>query len=315
MTSTPKRVITAEDLYQLQIPNDPQISPAADSILYTRQRIDRKTEKKYTDLWLVPVADGKPRQFTYGDWSDTMPRWSPDGRSIAFLSNRKDEKQAQIYIIPVDGGEARCLTDLKGTIGSIVWSPDSSRLLVQFRQKDAESIEREQDEEKKKLGVVAHHITRLTYKSDGVGLLPQERWHLWVIDVASGAATQLTKGEIHNEVMPAWSPSGDKIVYISNTMDDPDRNPNADGLFIIPVGGGEARQLSTFAGRKSGPSFSPDGRWIAFVGSEGLDQFWRSLDVWIVPADGSGPARNLTARFDVEIGNITLSDVEGLRVS
>lgn len=309
MSTSSQRPIQTEDLYIIQLLGDPQISPDGRQILYTMQRVDRKSEKKYTNLWLISTDGGEPRQFTYGDWSDTLPRWSPDGSQIAFLSNRKDEKQAQIYLIPVNGGEARALTDLKGTVGSLAWSPDGSKLLIQFRRKDADAIEREADEEKKKLGVVVRHITRLNYKSDGLGFLPQERWHLWTVDVASGEAIQLTAGEIHDETMPAFSPDGARIVYVSNGTDDPDRHPNADEIFVIPATGGDPRRIESFASSKALPAFSPDGRWIAFYGSEGLDQFWRSSDLWVVPADGSGAARNLTGHFDVAMGNLTLGDV------
>jgi dipeptidyl aminopeptidase/acylaminoacyl peptidase len=299
----------------LQLLNDPQISPDGKQVLYSQQRVDRKTEKKYANLWLVPADGGESRQLTFGDWNDTLPRWSPDGSQIAFLSNRKDEKQSQIYLLPTHGGEARPLTSLQGTIGSMAWSPDGSKILIEFQQKDADAIEREQDEDKKKLGVVVRHITRLSYKSDGIGFLPQERWHLWTVDASSGEASQLTHGDVHDETMASWSPDGSQIVYVSNGTDDPDRNPNAHELFVIAASGGEARQLESFAGRKAGPAFSPDGQWIAFVGSQGLDQFWRSLDLWIVPIDGSGPARNLSGRFDVAIGNVTLSDVAGYKLT
>jgi dipeptidyl aminopeptidase/acylaminoacyl peptidase len=142
-----------------------------------------------------PTDGSQPaRQFTYGDQSDSSPRWSPDGRFIAFLSNRKDEKQPQLYLIPTFGGEARPLTDLKGSIGSFEWSPDGKQFICQFRQKDEEAIEREEDEQKKKLGVVARHITRPEFKFDGAGYLPQNRWHIWRIDAETGEATQTHRG-------------------------------------------------------------------------------------------------------------------------
>ena len=309
------RSLHEDDLYALKQINDPQISPDGRVVLFSQQRVERKREKKFSNLWIVPTAGGEPRQFTFGDWRDSVPRWSPDGSQIAFLSTRGDEKQAQIYLIPVNGGEARRLTDLHGTISSMEWSPDGRLILVEFSRKDADAIEREQDEDKKNLGVVARHITRLRYKSDGIGFLPQDRTHLWLIDVVSGAATQLTFGEEHEQTAPAWSPDGTQIVYVANSSDDPDRNPQADDLYVIPAAGGEPRRLETFAGAKSAPSFSADGRWLAFTGSEGLDNFWRGRDLWIVPIDGSQPAQNLTRRYDLAMGDVTLSDVAGYKLT
>ncbi|MEI2420282.1 hypothetical protein V6O07_08405, partial [Arthrospira platensis SPKY2] len=109
-----------------------------------------------------------------------------------FVSNRGDEKQPQIYLIPFDGGEARQLTDLQGNFGGMEWSPDGRQLLLTFRKKDAEAIEREKDPAKKELGVVYRHYDRIFYRLDGAGYLPHERWHIWTVDAANGKATQLT---------------------------------------------------------------------------------------------------------------------------
>jgi len=160
-----KRLITAEDLYDFELISGFEISPDGKWVIYAQQRVDQKTEKKYSNLWIVPVdaADDnsdqvtQPRQFTYGDQTDRSPKWSPDGSQIAFISNRKNEAQSQIYLIPFGGGEARLLTDMKGQFGSFEWSPTGERIVCQFRKMDVEAIEREEDEQKKKLGIVSRH--------------------------------------------------------------------------------------------------------------------------------------------------------------
>ena len=126
MSTTTKRPLQAEDLYQLQTLTECEISPDGQWVLFCVGRVDRQTEKKYSNLWLVNTDDGHMRQFTNGDQNYSHPRWSPDGRTIAFLSNRGG--QAQLYLIDFAGGEARKLTDLKGNFGSFAWSPDSTRI-------------------------------------------------------------------------------------------------------------------------------------------------------------------------------------------
>ena len=309
-----KRKVTAEDLYDFHPVTDPQISPDGQHIVYCVQRVDKETEKKFTNLWLVPTSrDIEPRQFTYGDQVDHHPRWSPDGTQIAFLSNRQDEKQFQIYLIPFHGGEARPLTtEMKGQFGGLAWSPAGERLAVHFRKKDADAIEREEDEQKKKLGEVARHYTRVFYKADGSGWLPQERWHIWSVDAKTGEATQLTDGFDYEESMPVWSPDGTTLLFSANRAADPDFAPDTQELYTIPAGGGEITQVpvSNHEFVKYMPSYSPDGNWIAYHGREFAMYFWQNTCLYVVPA-GGGEARNLTSAHDLHVGSMTNGDVVG----
>ncbi|MFH1514759.1 MAG: DPP IV N-terminal domain-containing protein, partial [bacterium] len=210
--SKPK-TISAEDLYRFEFITDMRISPGGDHVAYSVQRVDKTTEKKYMNLWIVPSKGGKPKQFTYGDHVDCHPRWSPDGKEIFFISNRGSETQSQIYIIPLDGGEGRQLTNLTGTIGGFNLSNDGKKLVMEFRKKDKEQLERDKDDQKKKLGVVARHYTNLWFKLDGEGYLPDEKWHLWTVDTKSGKAMQITDDQKFEEYNSSFSPDGKKIVF------------------------------------------------------------------------------------------------------
>jgi len=307
-----KRRITAEDLYRFQLITAGEISPDGQHVVLSIQRVDEKTEKKYANLWIVPTDEGPARQFTYGDQVDGQPRWSPDGREIAFLSNRGDEKQPQVYLIPFHGGEARPLTRLQGEFGPLAWSPDGRRLVCAFRKQDREAVEREKDEQKKELGVVSRRFTRAFYKLDGSGYLPGERWHILTIDARTGRARQLTHGDIGDEVSPAWSPDGREIAFCSNRSKDPDLDLSTVDLFVISARGGEPRRIETLLGMKDSPAFSPDGKWLAYLGLEGRGSWWQNTCLWVVPVAGRGKARNLTKKFDFHAANATLGDLSGL---
>ena len=309
MPAPKKRLIAAEDLYNLQQLSDVRMSPDGTHVTYRLQRVDKKTEKKYGNLWIVPTKGGEPRQFTYGDQSDSSPRWSPDSRSIAFISNRADpEKPLQIHIIPFDGGEARKLTDIDGEIDLIGWSPDGRKLLCTVRKTDADELEREKDEQKKKLGVVARHYDRVFYKLDGYGYLPHERTHIWLVDARTGKGKQLTDHPMWDELNPAFSPDGKSIIFTSNRSKDPDATPNRVDLFVMPVTGGEPTKLKTPVGDKRSPSFSPDGKSIAYLGTEGEDEDYRNTSLWITSAEGNKNAKNLTAQYDLHASADIITD-------
>jgi dipeptidyl aminopeptidase/acylaminoacyl peptidase len=311
MATPKKNWVKAEDLYDFKTIHNVRIAPDGKNIIFASQRVERKTEKKYTNLWMVSTdSKGKAQQFTYGNQNDTYPCWSPDGSQIAFLSNRGDtEKSSQIYLIPSGGGEARPLTQIKGSIGSFSWSPDGKRLLCLVTLTDQEALAREEDEQKRKLGVVARDYKRVFYKLDGSGYLPQERTHLWTVDAQNGKGKQLTNHPVYDEYDAAWSPDGKWIVYLSNRSSDPDFNLEAVDLFVMPASGGEPRKIGTELGEKNLPNFSWDGKWIAYYGGFGEGEGWRNNYLWVVAADGSQKPRNLTQKYDLHASSWTINDL------
>ena len=308
-----KHHITPEDLYDLTFISGAGISPDGKSVVYAQKRVDRKSEKKYSSLWIVSAQGGEPRQFTYGDHSDSSPKWSPGGDQIAFLSNRGNpEKPPQIYLIARDFGEARPLTDIKGVITGFEWSPDGKKLLLNVIKTDADVLEREKDEAKKKLGIVARHFERVQFKYDGFGFLPKEGLHIWTVRVSDGKAKQLTDHALYTEDSATWSPDSQTIAFLSNRTDDPDFNIGQDKLYTIPAKGGEMTELDLFIGSKYALSFSPDGKWIAFYGHEGAADWYKNSHIWIIPADGSAPPKDLMSAYDIHTPGGTLNDTSGV---
>lgn len=316
--------ISAETLYQFNRIPYAALSPDGTQVVYTVERIKRKMEKKLQDLWMVD-ADGqsKPKQFTSGQTSDSAPCWSPDGQTIAFTSNRDLDykEQRQICLIAADGGEANTLTNIAGNIGQIAWSPDGKQIAFLFTPLDAHQQAMRDDDDTRKLGIVAHHIKTTWYKLDGVGFLPENKPHLYVVDVESGETKALTAGDFHIYGF-GWSPDGMQIGLIANTHPQADLNRHDEQLYTIPVDLDNAAepvtpdqltQITDHPGVMYGQvAWSPDGKQIAFFAASGVGKYsyMANRRLYVVPSDG-GEAVDLTAEHDVYVGQDTAGDVAG----
>lgn len=305
------RPIAIEDLFRFRIVGDAQISPAGERVVFTVRRTDREKNKYFTSLWMADTTDGTARQFTGDGHCDTYPRWSPDGETIAFISDRS-EPGSQIYIIHADGGEAERLTSLpEGNVTSIEWSPDGRRLAFTYRATPEERSEKAQKDRKEKgLSSPVRVHTSLNYRLDGMGYHDGSYAQIWVLDLASREAKALTGGPWPCG-MPAWSPDGTRLVFVSNRKDDADLRGMYQELWTVPADGGDLRLIPAPDGPKDSPVFSPDGRWIAYVGHTDPEDTWggRNDRILILPSDGADGVRDLTGETDLAVGYLTLSDM------
>jgi len=304
---TARRPLKLDDLPRLHEVKDPQVSPDGRWVAYVVSEIDVKEDKSNTHIWMIS-CDGKvDHQMTASQESETMPRWSPDGKYLAFTSSRPGPlKRNQVWLLDRHGGEAAQLTDVKGQLQSYEWSPDSTRLALVVGDPDPEA---DAAAEAKEAGAKPKPpkpivIDRYKYKEDEQGyLLSGRHSYIYLFDIAAKKTQRLTTGN-WDESSPAWSPDGTRLTFISNHAPDPDREP--EGQLFIAEAKASATEKPLTKGinvTPSRPEWSPDGKWIAFI--EGEEKKWDAYNqdhLTIVPSDGSLPAARVKASEDLDRG-------------
>ncbi len=265
--------IGPEDLDLIEDVAEPDFSPDGEDLVYSVSVVEREADRRQSDLWRVRYATGERTRLTWTrEHSEWQPRHAPDGSSIAFLSDRGGEDAVtQVWLLPAGGGEARALTDFPGGVQDFAWAPDGRRLAVIALDPERPAA----GEKPKQLPPVV--IDRYYFKEDISGYLGRRRQHLYVFDLGTGTAELLTPGE-HDEYLPAWSPDGSGIAYVTKRGADADRHFNFDLYVIEPRAGAVERQVTRFEGADLSPdwltypAWSPDGTRIAYL--QGGEDRW-----------------------------------------
>jgi dipeptidyl aminopeptidase/acylaminoacyl peptidase len=290
------RVLTPDDLYNLKDVGDPQVSGDG-WVAYTVSTPDRKEDTVDADLYMVSLKGGTPLRLTSSPKSETSPRFSPDGRFIAFLSDR-DGKKTEVWLLNRAGGDASKLTNLGANVSSLAWSPDSTKLALEVSDPDPDDAEDAGESEEKAKPVKPIVITRRQFMRDGEGYLRDLRKHIHVFDLAAKTSVQVTSGP-YDDTEPVWTRDGRFIVFSSNRTKDPDSNQDTKIHVVEARKGATPRALGTAPGTDGGPVVSPDGTLVAYVaGCDPKDLWYGVSTIAVVPLSGSAPPRVLTPDLD-----------------
>jgi dipeptidyl aminopeptidase/acylaminoacyl peptidase len=301
---TARHRLTLDDIMRLREVRDPQVSPDGQWVAYVVATVDTKEDKTSSHIWMVGYDGRGDRQITFSQESETSPRWSPDGKYLAFTSSRPGKARGnQVWLLDRGGGEAMQLTELKGRLQGYEWSPDSKRLALVIGDPDPEADATPTPAPQPGAASPAPTprvpkpivIDRYHYKQDVQGyLLSGRHTYIYLYDIATQKLDRLTAGK-WDESSPSWSPDSTRIAFMSNHTDDPDRDPVAQLYVADARPGATEKLLSQAADRasRSRPEWSPDGKWIAFTeGDERQYGAYNMEHVALAPADGtSAPAR------------------------
>jgi Tol biopolymer transport system component len=265
--------LSAETMWQFARVGNPALSPDGREAVYAVTNYDEEKDKGEADLYLVATSGGEPRRLTSMAGNESEPAWSPDGRYIAFVAKRGEDKASQLYVIPTDGGEAVKVGDIPTGVATPRWFPDSSRIAFISRvwpdltdwQKAKERLE-ERDKAKSK--AQAWDRVPVTYWDH---FIDDRQAHLFSIAREGGAPTAITLGtgfELSRRETGASSydisPDGAEIAFAADT--DPTGTDTNFDVIVVPASGGAAKNLTTDnAANDSEPSYSPDGRWLLYT--------------------------------------------------
>ena len=307
------RAVTVDDAFEIREVRDPQITDDGKWVAYTVSSASLKDDKSETRIWMAPTsAGGEAIALTAEKVSSSHPRWSPDGRYLAFLSKRNEGK-TQVWLLNRMGGEAQQLTETIQDVDDFAWSPDGKRLVLVLQDPSPEDVEEAKNKDKDKPGGDKDAkskkpktprpmvVDRYRFKSDTVGYLNHQRTHLYVFDVATKAVTPITSGDFDDED-PAWSLDGMSLAFASNrSTPDPDRTYDSN-IWVVAAGntdkGAHLTQVTTNPGFDGHPEWSPDGQWIAYVTQ--LDPkllVYATHHIAVSPATG-GAAKVITQSLD-----------------
>ncbi|MFC3051583.1 alpha/beta hydrolase family protein [Kordiimonas pumila] len=262
---TAKRQMTVDDLYLIQDVSGPALSPDGKLVAYVVTGHDTEIDAAISDIWMVDYKGATPHQITAADdKSESTPKFSPDGRFLAYVGEDEDDGSSQVFIRTLKGGKTRQASDVVGGIIDFDWSPDSKRMLITAFMGGAEPNEAGTEPP-----IV---IDRFQFMEDWTGYLAGARRHILLLDIKTGDTRPLTHGD-QDYWLPAWSPDGKSIAYVTKAGPDADRTMNSDVYIMAVDGNSPPKQISTFEGTDadlywaSPPAWSPDGRKLAWLQS------------------------------------------------
>jgi dipeptidyl aminopeptidase/acylaminoacyl peptidase len=301
-SGAPRSQFSAEDVFSLEWASDPEISPDGAQVAYVRKSFDIKSDTRRSTIWLVDRDGSNHRPLTGGSANQSSPRWSPDGKRLAFVS--ADGDGAQVHLHWFAQNVTARVTNLLDTPADLAWSPDGRQLAFVMRvaqKREPLKVELPEAPKDAKWAEPLKAIDRVVYRADGEGFLPDAFAQVFVVPADGGTGRQLTDGAYDHEGL-AWSADGTELLVSANRHENADMVPNDSEIYAVDVATGAIRALTSRFGPDAQPAASPDGKYVAYVGYDDQYQGYQRTRLYVLRRE-NGEVRELADELDRDIEN------------
>lgn len=295
------------DVFELEWATDPRVSPDGDTIVYVRKSNDIMKDRERSNLWQISIDKQDHRPLYSGIKNARSPRWSPDGKKLAFISN--DTGSQQIHVRWMDNGETAVITQLQNSPSNLTWSPDGKWLAFTMNvqasfEPIAKSRAKPEGAEWAKKPIT---VTTTQYQYDGRGIVEPAFRHVFVVPADGGSARQLTEGNFNHYGSLTWSPESDRIYFSANRSEDWELVSDEANIFSVTLSSKKIEQITNEPGAERSPVISPNGELIAFSKEERRPLAYTPNRISVMSLNGSN-IRLLTQDLDGDANNLIWAD-------
>lgn len=294
---------TANDIFNLEVASSPKVSPDGESVVYVRRSNDIMTDASRANLWIASVDGKSHRPLLSGKHNFSSPVWSPNGDRIAYLSNV--EGKTQLYVRWMDNGQTGLVTNVQSSIGNVSWSPDGQQIAFTMNVKETGTpfkVKMPKKPKGAKWSEPVKYVTKAKYQADGRGILTPAYKHIFVVPAEGGTPRQLTSGNFNHGGKLAWDKKGNAIYFSANRNKDWEYQQRDSDIFSVSLTG-KITQITDDAGSEYNPTVSPDGKYLAYLDTDGKKLAYRNRYLMVKKLSGDW-TKNLSKDIDNSLANV-----------